>query len=56
LVAINHRLAGPEVAYILQHSGARFLLVDAELEPLVAPLELSGVTVIRSGGAGDDQI
>jgi fatty-acyl-CoA synthase len=47
LVAINNRLASPEVGYILEHSGARFLLLDAELEPLVAPLGLSGVTVIR---------
>ena len=47
LVAINNRLASPEVGYILAHSGARFLLLDAELEPLVAPLALSDVTVIR---------
>src|ERR1700728_4825190 len=47
LVAINHRLASPEVGYILEHSGARFLVLDAELEALVAPLELSDVTVIR---------
>jgi fatty-acyl-CoA synthase len=47
LVAINHRLASAEVGYILEHSGARFLLVDAKLESLLAPLELSGVTVIR---------
>ena len=47
LVAINNRLAGPEVGYILEHSGARFLLLDAELEPLVAQLALSDVTVIR---------
>jgi fatty-acyl-CoA synthase len=46
LVAINSRLAGPEVGYILEHCGARFLLVDAELEPLVAPQARSGVTVI----------
>ena len=46
LVAINNRLAGPEVGYILEHSGARFLLLDAELEPLVAQLALSDVTVI----------
>ena len=38
LVAINHRLASAEVGYILKHSGARFLLVDGELESLVAPL------------------
>jgi fatty-acyl-CoA synthase len=51
LVAINNRLASAEVEYILGHSGARFLLLDKELEPLVAPLSLSGVTVIRCGGA-----
>jgi acyl-CoA synthetase (AMP-forming)/AMP-acid ligase II len=51
LVAINHRLASPEVGYILGHSGARFLLLDAELESLVAPLELSGVTVVRCASA-----
>ena len=28
LVAVNHRLAGAEIGYILQHSGARFLLLD----------------------------
>ena len=47
LVAINNRLAGPEVGHILAHSGARFLLVDGELEPLVASLALSDVMVIR---------
>ena len=46
LVAINNRLASPEVGYILEHSGARFLLLDAELEPLVTPLALSDVNVI----------
>jgi fatty-acyl-CoA synthase len=47
LVAINNRLAGPEIGYILGHSGARFLLVDDELAPLLTPLELPDVTVIR---------
>jgi fatty-acyl-CoA synthase len=46
LVAINNRLAGPEVDYIIEHSGARFLLVDGELEPLLAPRAPSNVTVI----------
>jgi fatty-acyl-CoA synthase len=57
LVAINNRLASPEVGYILGHSGARFLLLNAELESLVATLDLSGVTVIRcenAGGARDE--
>src|SRR5579862_8120507 len=47
LVAINNRLAGPEVGHILEHSGARFLLLDTELEPLVAPLDLTDMRVIR---------
>jgi fatty-acyl-CoA synthase len=56
LVAVNHRLASAEVGYILRHSGARYLLLDTGLEALAAPLELSGVTVIRcacTGGADD---
>ena len=32
LVAINTRLSSEEIGYILQHSGSRFLFVDAELE------------------------
>jgi fatty-acyl-CoA synthase len=37
LVAINTRLSPPEVAYILEHSGARILVVDTELAHLVEP-------------------
>jgi len=48
LVAVNNRLASPEVGQILEHSGARFLLLDAELEPLVAPLAPSGLTVMST--------
>ena len=33
LVAINTRLSSDEIGYILGHSGASFLFVDAELEP-----------------------
>src|SRR5438270_1128928 len=56
LAAINNRLASREVAYILEHSGARFLLLDADLEPLVAPLALSDVTVIHCDrGDGENQ-
>ena len=53
LVAVNNRLASSEVGYILKHSGARFLLLDVDLEPLIAPLKLPGVTVIRSATSGD---
>ncbi len=52
LVAVNHRLASAEIRYILQHSGARYLLLDTGLEALAAPLELAGVTVIRCAGTG----
>ena len=31
LVAVNNRLSGAEIGYILQHSGARYLLLDAGL-------------------------
>jgi fatty-acyl-CoA synthase len=56
LVAINNRLSGAEVGYILEHSGARYLLLDSELEAVVAPLELADVTVIRyqDTGSPDD--
>ena len=36
LVAINTRLSASEIRHILEHSGARMLFVDAELESLVA--------------------
>ena len=36
LVAINTRLQAGEVGYILDHSGARVVLVDPELAPRVA--------------------
>ena len=54
LVAVNNRLAGPEVGYILRHSGARYLLLDTGLEALTAPLDLADVTVIRCAGTGTD--
>ncbi|HEY0397012.1 MAG TPA: AMP-binding protein, partial [Acidimicrobiia bacterium] len=56
LVAVNTRLNSEEVGYILGHSGARFLFVDAELEPVTEPLDLSGITVVRiddTGATGD---
>ena len=39
LVAINARLAGEEVRYICDHSGAKLLVVDAELRSVVAPVQ-----------------
>jgi fatty-acyl-CoA synthase len=56
LVAINTRLAPAEIAYILEHSGSRFLFVDATLEALVPELATAGLEVVRiddTGAAGD---
>jgi fatty-acyl-CoA synthase len=52
LVAINIRLGPSEVRYILEHSGARVLFVDAELEPLVADPP-PGLELIRVDDGGD---
>src|SRR5262249_18074492 len=52
LVAINTRLNSDEIGYILGHSGARFLFVDAELEPLVKSLDLSTMRVVRVDDTG----
>jgi fatty-acyl-CoA synthase len=56
LVAINTRLSSGEIDYILQHSGATFLFVDDELAPLVEPLDLARLKVVRiaDSAAGDD--
>jgi fatty-acyl-CoA synthase len=56
LVTVNTRLSSAEIAYIVEHSGARFLLLDAELAGLVEAIDLSGVRVIRvdDTGAPDD--
>ncbi len=47
LVAINWRLSSAEVGFILKHSGAKFLFVDAELYSLVDSLDLTDVQVVR---------
>jgi fatty-acyl-CoA synthase len=49
LVTVNTRLSRAEIAYILEHSGARFLLVDEEFAPLVDPGSPAEVEVIRVG-------
>lgn len=41
LVAVNNRLSSTEVGYVLQHSGARYLLVDMTLEAQAGPSGLS---------------
>jgi fatty-acyl-CoA synthase len=50
LVAINTRLKGDEIAYILNHSGAKVLIVDTELAATVEPVfhQLSTVETVVS--------
>ena len=52
LVPLNTRLGSDEVGYILEHSGAKTLFVDAELEKVVEPLNTSGLEVIRIDDTG----
>src|SRR3954449_13498434 len=53
LVAINVRLSAQEIAYIVEHSGARFLVVDPELQPLSADVP-EGVETILLGDAYEE--
>lgn len=52
LVAINTRLNSQEVAFILEHSGVKYLFVDAELYPTVQPINLEGIQVVRIDDTG----
>ncbi len=56
LVTINTRLNAQEVGYILRHSGANILFVDANLTALTEPRDLAGIRVIQidDTGAADD--
>ncbi|MFD0686448.1 acyl--CoA ligase family protein [Actinomadura fibrosa] len=56
LVAVNTRLAPEEVRYILDHSDARLLVVDAALHPAVAPLAgaLPETVTVPAPGAEPD--
>jgi len=48
LVPINFRLVAEEVRYIVQHSGARILMVDPELDEALASVECERRYVIGS--------
>ncbi len=61
LVAINTRLSGAEIGYILDHSGASILVVDSALYPVVADhLEgrpaLREVVVLHDPASGADMV
>jgi len=47
LVAINIRLSAAEVGYILDHSGARFLLLDRALRGAIEGLDLEHVAIVE---------
>ncbi|MEE8397298.1 MAG: AMP-binding protein, partial [bacterium] len=45
LVAINTRLSPPEIAFIVNHCGARVMIVDRDLLPAIQPVvaEMKGI-------------
>jgi fatty-acyl-CoA synthase len=55
LVAINTRLGRDEVTYIVEHSGAKMVFVDAELEALLDDVdsEVERVRIDDTGEPGD---
>jgi fatty-acyl-CoA synthase len=53
LVAINTRLGKDEVTYIVEHSGAKMVFVDAELEKLLADVDVEQVRIDDTGESGD---
>ncbi|MET0146638.1 MAG: AMP-binding protein [Ilumatobacteraceae bacterium] len=54
LVPVNFRLVAEEVSYIVEHSGARLLLVDPELEDALAAVSCARKVVI--GASADDEV
>jgi acyl-CoA synthetase (AMP-forming)/AMP-acid ligase II len=54
LVPINFRLVAEEISYIIEHSGARLLLVDPELDEALAPVRCERRMVI--GAASDEEL
>src|SRR5918998_1490252 len=55
LVAINTRLGKDEVTFIVEHSGAKMVFVDAELEKLLADVDedVERVRIDDTGEGGD---
>ncbi len=54
LVAINTRLTGEEIAYILEHSGSRLLVVHESLAHLVEGAPVERLLVCGEGGDYED--
>jgi fatty-acyl-CoA synthase len=53
LVAINTRLSADEIEYIVEHSKAKMVFVDAELEELLEGTEVERVRIDDTGRPGD---
>lgn len=59
LVPVNFRLGAAEIGYIVEHSGARVLLVDPELEEVTADLAVGDGATLQHRfvlGRDDDRI
>jgi len=56
LVSINTRLSAHEIAYILEHAGARVLLVDPELAPMLDPVRGEVSTLERVIEFSDENV
>src|SRR3954464_13335053 len=54
LVAINTRLSKAEVAYILEDSGAKILVVDHELKKMIEGVALGGIETIDVQDTGEE--
>lgn len=55
LVPLNTRLSAPELAYILEHSGARVLVASSELAAVAREIAADvGVRLVIAGGEGDE--
>ena len=54
LVPVNFRLVAEEVTYIVEHSGARILLIDPELEEAMQDVECEMKWII--GSETDDKL
>ncbi|MBJ7348242.1 MAG: long-chain-fatty-acid--CoA ligase [Thermoleophilaceae bacterium] len=55
LVSLNTRLASEEVRHILDHCGAKLLICDSELLPVIAPIAAELKTVTEVVTLHDDQ-
>ncbi len=53
-VPLNFRLTGPELAFMINDSGAAVLIVDAQLRPAIAPVE-NELTSIKALLAAEDE-